>query len=236
MSRSPTQRRDSAGGVLIATAVVSPVRIHRESLVETLESVTGVEVVASVRIWQQLAAAPTVGEPNVVVLDGVDATSGPEAVRALSRTFPGSHVLVLGLPETEIVHCAEAGMAGYVTPEGSARDLAQALEAVMRGELECPARVAASLARRVAVLAADQHSAETPKRLTQREIQILSLLSQGFANKEIASTLCIEPATVKNHVHNLLAKLKLHSRAQAGVWYRDHQPELGHYGVASDSR
>jgi DNA-binding NarL/FixJ family response regulator len=235
LPRRTAQGKDSLGTAAITATVVSPIRIHRESLVKVLTSIDGVEVIASVRVWQQLATSAIVSEPDVVIVDGVDAEGGPGSIEALAHTFPTSRVLVVGLPETEIVSCAEAGMAGYVTPEASTIELAQALEAGMRGELECPARVAASLARRVAVLAADQRGEETSERLTRREIEILSLLSKGFCNKEIASTLCIELATVKNDVHNLLAKLQLRGRAQAGAWYRNHQPELGHYGVATDS-
>jgi DNA-binding NarL/FixJ family response regulator len=223
-----------AASSAITTAIVSPIRIHREYLAEMLRALDRVEVIASVRAWQDISPLTAPPQPNVMVLDAVEASACPGAVRALSRMLPESRILVLGLREMDVVACAEAGMAGYLAPEGSRRELARALGAVMSGEFECPARVAASLARRVAALATDRPADDSSQRLTGREVQILSLLSHGLSNKEIANRLCIEPATVKNHVHNLLGKLKLPRRAQAAAWYREHSLELGHYGVAKD--
>lgn len=224
---------DSAQGCsLIRAGVVSPVRIHRERIAEILDSFASVEVIMAGRTWHELATSRGHGELDVVVLDAVEGSACAPIVRALARTLSRARVVVVGLFEPDIVGCAEAGMAGYVGPEASADQLAQALNAVMRGELECPARVVASLARRIAVLAADRRDGEPRPHLTRREIEILSLLGRGFSNKDIASELCIEAATVKNHVHNVLAKLEVSGRAQAAAWYRDHRPELGDYGVA----
>ena len=93
-------------------------------------------------------------------------------------------------------------------------DLVAAMNGVINGELPCSPRVAGTLVRRLAALAAEQ-APELETVLTGRDCQIGGLLEQRHSNKEIAGRLGIEVATVKNHVHNLLEKLNVHRRAAA---------------------
>jgi two-component system nitrate/nitrite response regulator NarL len=91
------------------------------------------------------------------------------------------------------------------------------VRSVTRGETLCSPRIAATLFRRVAALAADRRVGDerTLRRLTRRERQIVDLIADGLSNKEIAHRLQIEFATVKNHVHNILEKLQVTRRADA---------------------
>ena len=131
-----------------------------------------------------------------------------------------------GETEAEVIELAEAGVAGYVLPDGSLNDLIVAVESAVRGELYCPPRVAFTLLRRVSAIAAElrdvgQEATHSPlATLTDREREILDLVDGGMTNKEIAARLVIELATVKNHVHNLLKKLHVHRRIDASAWYR----------------
>jgi DNA-binding NarL/FixJ family response regulator len=101
-----------------------------------------------------------------------------------------------------------------VTRNGSISELVAAARCAARGELNCSPRIAGTLVRRVAALAKEQYSATHLSRLTQREREIADLLGQELSNKEIATRLRIEVATVKNHVHKVLEKLNAHSRFQ----------------------
>ena len=76
-------------------------------------------------------------------------------------------------------------------------------------------RLAGTLLRRIGALARERHDDEPDVRLTARETQILALIDDGLANKEIASRLHISLPTVKNHVHNLLEKLDVTRRGEA---------------------
>jgi DNA-binding NarL/FixJ family response regulator len=78
--------------------------------------------------------------------------------------------------------------------------------------MPCSPRAAAALLRHIAVLANERPDAVE---LTTRELQIVRLIERGLSNKEIGRQLCIELATVKNHVHNILAKLEVGSRREA---------------------
>jgi DNA-binding NarL/FixJ family response regulator len=94
-------------------------------------------------------------------------------------------------------------------------DLTATITSVSRDELLCSPRVAAALLRRVGALANGVRRPHATDGLTSRECEILGLIKEGLSNKEIAVRLHIEVATVKNHVHNLLEKLQVASRAEA---------------------
>jgi two-component system, NarL family, nitrate/nitrite response regulator NarL len=83
--------------------------------------------------------------------------------------------------------------------------------------MPCSPKLAATLLRRVAALAQEQRSPSALDSLTIRERQIVGLIGDGLSNKEIASGLKIEVATVKNHVHNILEKLNVTRRSEAAA-------------------
>ena len=133
-------------------------------------------------------------------------------------------VVAFAVPETEddIIACAEAGVAACVTREASIDELVATIERVGSGESLCSPQVAAVLLRRVATLAAAR-SDEPAATLTSREREILDLIAEGLSNKQIGQVLCIQVPTVKNHVHNLLEKLEVHSRHEAAALLRTDQ-------------
>ena len=92
-------------------------------------------------------------------------------------------------------------------------------DSVARGEMLCSPRLAATLLRRVATLARGTRRLG-PVQLTPRELEIVELIDEGLSNKAIATRLSIELATVKNHVHNILEKLEVSSRAAAAARVR----------------
>jgi DNA-binding NarL/FixJ family response regulator len=144
------------------------------------------------------------------------------AVRDIESLTPASRVVALGVADVEadVLACAEAGVAGYVRREGSLEDLVVAVEGVARGEMLCSPELAGSLWRRVAVLSANQQVASNVADLTRREREVVRLIDHDLSNKEIARQLGIGVATVKNHVHNLLDKLHVNTRAQAAACAR----------------
>ena len=94
-------------------------------------------------------------------------------------------------------------------------DLVLMLTKVAAGEVCCSPTVSAILLRRLSALAAQQGSAPEDLALTAREAQVLELLKLGLRNRDIADQLCIAVHTVKNHVHSVLTKLGVSTRAEA---------------------
>ena len=173
-------------------------------------------------------------EPDVAVLDM--ATRGSlEIVRAISEAAPPVKVIAFAIEELEgaIVACAEAGVAGYVPCEASTHDVGEIIERVFCGEMVCPPRTVPMLFRRLATHAKRGIERMDTLDITTREREIVVLIDTGLSNKEIAQRLGIEVATVKNHVHNILEKLNVTTRAQAanrlrGVVTRSSRSELSH--------
>lgn len=123
----------------------------------------------------------------------------------------------------QVLACAEAGVAGYVGRDGSERDLVAAAQYALRGELYCSASIAAILSRYIALMSAQASISDEQVALTRREQQILDLIGEGMSNKEIGRALRICDTTVKNHVHNILAKLQVHRRGEAAERLRGQQ-------------
>jgi len=206
---------------MIRVAIVADTRLYREGLAQVLGRDARVTVVATAaRREEALASLPAV-QPDVVLVDmAIPDSCG--VVRAILARVSLARVVALGVVEDDddVLGCAEAGVAGYVQREASIEDLVTVIESVARGEAICSPRVAASLLRRVAALAAGNGSGAPPARLTSREREIVRLIDDGLSNKEIARDLGIEVATVKNHVHNILEKLQVHRRGEAAARVR----------------
>ncbi|MET0897008.1 MAG: response regulator transcription factor [Mycobacterium sp.] len=198
--------------------IVDDCTLHRENLA-ALIVVNGAAGVSTARDLQTLIRAVHDGAPSVMLLN-IATVGSAMLLRAALEIAPGMRVIVLGVSgddEPRIVECAEAGAASYHTREDSIEDLLILVAKVNAGEAACSPRVSATLIRRLVALAAQRPSAPGELMLTTRETEILKMLKLGLSNREIADELSIAVHTVKNHVHSLLAKLGVTSRAQAAA-------------------
>lgn len=203
---------------MIRVLIVAHIRLYREGLAQMLQEERRIAVVGTAVGADEAVLALREHEPDVVLLD-MAIPDNVWLVRALVAAVPGTKVVALAVPEVEreVLACAEAGVAGYVTREGSVEDVVEAVESVARGEMLCSPRMAATLLQRVATLALERSPESIEARLTRRELEILDLIDQGLSNKEIARRLTIELSTVKNHVHNVLEKLNVNRRGEAAA-------------------
>jgi DNA-binding NarL/FixJ family response regulator len=162
-------------------------------------------------------------DPDIVLLN-ITTHDGISLIRAMKDIIPSVRVIVLGVSddiESDIVACAEAGVTGYHMRTESLDDLLVLIRRVAAGESVCSPRVAAILAKRLSALAAQRRPPRAKElALTAREAQILTLLELGLSNRDIASQLCIAVHTVKNHLHSLLKKLGVSTRADAAALSR----------------
>ncbi|HEY1421284.1 MAG TPA: response regulator transcription factor [Candidatus Dormibacteraeota bacterium] len=157
-------------------------------------------------------------KPDVVLMDiKMPNIDGIEATRQILEAVPGVKVLILTTFETDsqVIQALKAGASGYVLKDSSAAAIVSSIVAVMAGE-----RVMASaVANRVLEMLT---GTTTPKEfydgLTNREIEILKLLANGMANKQIAYRLKISEKTVRNHVSNTYEKLGIYDRSQAVLY------------------
>lgn len=186
-----------------------------------LEDNDRVAVVASMSPGELAVPRARETSADVALLD-LSAREGLVEARRVLSALPELKIVGVGGGESdgEVIAWAEAGIAGCLCLEASLDDLLAVVESVARGEVLCSPRTVAVLLRRVAGLGPNGAQSIQEAQLTQRQVEILSLIEHGFSNKEIARKLCIEPATVKNHVHTILEKLHVHRRADAAAWAR----------------
>ncbi|WP_264070907.1 LuxR C-terminal-related transcriptional regulator [Mycolicibacterium komossense] len=201
--------------------IVDDCTLFRENLVAAVESKWAVTLRVA---WdmQSLTSVLEEATPSVVLFNMATSHSTALLRRAM-QISPDVRVIVLGVAEddeSQIVACAEAGVAGYHTRNESLEDLLALIRKVAVGESLCSARVSAILLRRLSALAAQRQPAAQSLALTDREIQILQMLEMGLSNREIADQLYIAIHTVKNHVHSVLAKLGVSNRAEAASRFR----------------
>jgi two-component system nitrate/nitrite response regulator NarL len=200
---------------------VGGARAHQEALSQALERTGRFRVVETAPTIEAALDRFQKAPVDVVLLDivGADCVDG---IRTLVASLPQIRVAAFGVTESEsnVVALAEAGVSGYVPYQASLKYLMQEIESVARGHLLASPELAAILLRRVRALAMNRPAAL--RQLTARELEIVGLIDEGLSNKQIARRLSIELQTVKNHVHNLLDKLHLHSRSEAAAWARRH--------------
>jgi two-component system nitrate/nitrite response regulator NarL len=211
-SRLPDGLRPAIG--VRKVYVVSEVRLYREGLTDCLARQGELDVVGAGSCRDALGQIASL-RPEVLLLD-LTADNGLTLPRRALLLVPTLRVVAVAVAEVEanVLACAEAGICGYVPQEGSVEDVVAAIMRAVNGELACPPRIAAALFSRLATLSTGPAAAPCDAGLTPREREIAALVARGLPNKEIARHLRLGPATIKNHVHNILQKLNLQRRGE----------------------
>jgi DNA-binding NarL/FixJ family response regulator len=203
--------------------IISEVRLYREGLVRLLQRGSRLDVVGTASDLEEgLERLDALEEPPEAVLLDLPARLGLGALGELGQAAPGARVVALNVAEDDeaaVIAWAEAGVSGLLAREVDVAEVERAVETTARGGTVCSPQLAAVLLKRVARVAEARPAATAP--LTAREREIAALIDEGLSNKEIAARLEIELPTVKNHVHNLLTKLKATRRGQAAAMLRD---------------
>jgi DNA-binding NarL/FixJ family response regulator len=176
------------------------------------EAVDGQDALEQLQRLEQRNALPDVVLMDLLMprMDGVAATA------AIKARYPLVEVVALTsfIEEAKVQAVLEAGATGYLLKDAEAEEVAAAVRAAHRGEMHLDAAMAARLMR--ALRAPKQ--ADPLAKLTEREREVLILVAQGRANKEIAVELGITERTARTHVSNILGKLDLASRTQAALF------------------
>ena len=206
---------------MIRILVAGDVRLYREGLAHELARRPQMEIVGCASGRAEVLSLLAALAVDVLLLD----MAMPESIatlRDIGRAASAVRVVALAVPEVEpaVMACAEAGIAGYVARDGSLEQLVDAVHHAARGESLLPPRFAATLLRRVSALAGHEAPRKAPPLLTDRELEIASLVAMGLSNKQIAARLCIEVPTVKNHVHSILEKLHADRRGEISLRLR----------------
>jgi DNA-binding NarL/FixJ family response regulator len=157
-------------------------------------------------------------KPQVVLMDlNLPQMSGIDCIRRLKELLPATQIIVLTVYEDSehIFRALKAGACGYLLKRSDPDEVLDAVKDAREGG----APMSSQIARRVVLSFHEPSPAAETTSLTERETEILSLLSKGFANKEIADKMQISVPTVRTHLRHIYEKLHVRSRTEAIIKY-----------------
>jgi len=204
---------------LITVLLAEDHEIVREGLRKLLEDEGGFDVVGEAATGRDAVTLTAKLRPAVVVMDiAMPLLNGLEATRQIRRAFPEIKVLVLSAHSDDayIEQVAALGAAGYLIKQTSSHVLSKAIRAVYGGaEFFCPAIGKPKPSRNSNSKSPAQRGAlkNERNRLSSREVEVLQLIAEGMANKQVAAELDISVKTVEKHRQRVMEKLKIHDTA-----------------------
>lgn len=195
--------------------------VVREGLAAILSTDDEIEVIGLARNGEEALALAAADPPDVVLMDlNMPVLNGVQATRRLHLGHPAVRVLVLTTyaDDAWVMDAIRAGAAGYLLKDTRRDDLVAAVKGTAAGKSFLDPAVAGTLMRQVVAEPAPRPVAEAPaEALTERELDVLRLLAQGYSNPEIAQRVHLASGTVRNYVSTILQKLGVEDRTQAAV-------------------
>ncbi len=191
--------------------------VMRTGLRALLERQPNMEVVGEAGTGREAIELAATHEPDVVVMDvGMPILNGIEATKAIVAKRPATAVVILSMhaDEAYLLRALSAGARGYLLKDSAAPDLIGAIQAVSQNKSFFSPKVSRILAEDYVRVLKQKGAVDSYDLLTSREREILQLLAEGNANKDIAVSLNISPYTVETHRGNILQKLNLHNPAE----------------------
>jgi two-component system, NarL family, response regulator LiaR len=202
-------------GVLIADDHT----LFRRGVRKMLEAEEDMSVLGEAATGREAVQQARALMPDVVLMDiEMPEMDGIEAARALHREMPHLGIVFVTMFANDefVFRGLQAGGRGYILKDADPETMLRAIRAVANGE----SLLGPSIAQKVMLQFAALDKAQGPivDRLTPREVEVLRLIAEGNANKEIARRLSLSEKTVKNHINNILSKLHLYDRTQATLY------------------
>lgn len=191
----------------IRVLIVDDHPVVRSGLAMILTYAAGIEPIAEASTGVEACQLFEQHQPDVVLMDlKMPEMSGVEAIFAICQAHPQARIIILTTydGEEDIYRGLQAGAKGYLLKNVSREELVEAIQRVHAGQKYIPAEVGTKLVERM-----------SNPQLTERERQVILLISEGKSNQEIATALNISEGTIKFHVNGILRKLGANDRTQA---------------------
>ena len=203
----------------ITILIVDDHEVVRKGVRGYLDSLPEFEVVGEAYSGEEAIDLVKLHIPDVVLMDlilpGID---GVETTRIVKNISPRTQVVVLTSfhDDTLIFPALKAGAISYILKDMKMNKLAEAVQKAHKGEVILHPKVAARVLQNIR--SENQVDDDMYTALTERELEVLMLIANGYPNSQIAEELVISENTVKGHVSNILSKLHLADRTQAAVY------------------
>ena len=202
-------------------------RLLRDGMFSILKPHKDIDIIAASGDGKRTLAKIKQLKPNIVLLDlGLRSQNSLRVVEVVKQDFPLAKIIVMDLApvQADILQYVKAGANGFILKDASLNDFLITIRSVSEGATILPPLLIDSLFSQIVDHAVREGKTKLKEavRMTQREREVITLLSEGMSNKEIAHRIHISTYTVKSHIHNIMEKLALHTRLEiANYSYTD---------------
>ena len=198
---------------MIKLMVADDHKIVREGLREIINKTSDIQVIDEARNGSELLSKVIKNEYDVILLDiSMPGRSGLDILKQLKKEKPHIQVLILSMYSEEefAVRAMKTGAAGYLVKDTASKDLIDAIRKVSMG-LKF---VTPSLAEKLALEIEMDYETPIHAKLSNREYEVMRMISTGKKNKEIAEEISVSPKTVSSYKRRILDKMKMKTNAQ----------------------
>jgi DNA-binding NarL/FixJ family response regulator len=198
-------------------------RLLREGISAMLKKELDIKVVAAFDDSELVLEKISELKLHIVLLDlGLPSLDSLELVKSLKDQHEDIKIIVMDLVpiQEDILRFVEAGVSGFILKDATIAEFTKTIRSVAGGEKVLPTNLTGSLFSQIVEYGIKELGAAQLVKsvsMTKREREIIELISEGLANKEIAYRLNISIYTVKSHVHNILEKMALNTRVQIAI-------------------
>ncbi len=208
---------------MIKVLIADDHHVVRRGLLFFLKTQKDIQVVGEATNGKEAVDLTAILKPDIVLMDLVmPEMDGIQATKLIKKQFPDIHVLMLTSfsDRDHVIPAIEAGAAGYQLKDIEPDDLVESIRTLIRGENTLHPHATSQLMKEREPKVDPPHTLHP---LTPREQDVLSELTKGKSNREIASSLFVTEKTVKTHISNIFSKLHVQDRTQAALYAVKHR-------------
>ncbi len=202
----------------IRLLIIDDYPVVLSGLVAMLKNHGDIEVVGAATSGKKAVDLSVSLRPDVVLMNiSMPEMDGIQATQAIKKQAPEVNILIFsGLSGSQqITPALNAGAIGYIPKDSAEPQLLEAIRQVAKGEAWLHPSIIGQVLKQIQ---GTDEDTDFIKRLTDRELEVLKLMGEGYSNQEIAKLMVVSNATVHSHVSHILAKLEVSSRTQAVIF------------------
>lgn len=208
---------------MIKVLIADDQTLMRDGLKTILDLEDDIEVIATAENGEIAFEKSITLNPDVILMDiRMPIMNGVESVKKIKSMLPKVAVIMLTTFDDDeyIIEALSNGASGYLLKDMPAEKLIEAIRDSLKGQLFIPTNIAAKLISRLYEKETSKKTLKKDLELSERELEVSSLLIEGYNNKQISSKLFISEGTVKNYISNIYSKIGISDRTKAALFLK----------------
>lgn len=208
---------------MIKVLIADDQTLMRDGLKTILDLEDDIEVIATAENGEIAFKKASELNPDVILMDiRMPIMNGVDSVKKIKSILPKVSVIMLTTFDDDeyIIEALSNGASGYLLKDMPAEKLIEAIRDSLKGQLFIPTNIAAKLISRLYEKETSKKTFKKDLDLSERELQVSSLLIEGYNNKQISSKLFISEGTVKNYISNIYSKIGISDRTKAALFLK----------------